>query len=149
MDMLSIEGLEIETTIGVLDWERQIKQKLCFDLAWGVDVAMVANTDDIAASVDYALLSQMFQDFVENSAFFLIETLAESAAEFLLSTFKLPWLRLKLTKPGVINYAKSVSVTIERSSVLSAVETAKNRSFNCAEYTTTAHGRACYGDGNS
>ena len=131
MDRLSIEGLEIETTIGVLDWERQIRQKLCFDLAWEVDVAMVANTDDIAASVDYMSLSRAFQDFVEKSAFFLIETLAEKAAEFLLSTFQLPWLRLKLTKPGVIHHAKNVSVTIERS------------------FTATAHGRACYGDGNS
>lgn len=130
MDSLAIEGLEIEATIGVLDWERQIKQKLCFDLAWGVDVAVVANSDDIAASVDYALLSRMFQAFVENSAFFLIETLAEKAAEFLVSTFKLPWLRLTLTKPGVIPHAKKVSVTIER----------------CF---TTAHGRAGYGDGNS
>lgn len=118
MDSLFIENIKIEATIGMQDWERQIRQTLYFDLAFGIDAARTASTDDITDSKDYAIISRAFQDFVESSEFFLIETLAEKAAAFLLSKFELPWVRLKLTKPGIIRNAKSVSVTIERHSMV-------------------------------
>jgi dihydroneopterin aldolase len=114
MDILSIEQLKITATIGVNDWERQIKQVLFFDLQWEVDAAKVAATDQISQATDYAAISQALQTFVEASAFLLIETLAENSAQFLLSTFKFEWLKLKLSKPGADNHAKEVSITIER-----------------------------------
>jgi dihydroneopterin aldolase len=118
MDILSIEQLKIATTIGVLDWERQIKQMLYFDLDFAVDAASVASIDSIENGLDYAKVSTALQEFVEQNKFFLIETLAEKAAAFLLSTFKLTWLRLKLTKPGIIHNAKNVAITIERGSMV-------------------------------
>lgn len=114
MDILSIEQLKISTTIGVNDWERQIKQILYFDLQWEVDAAKVASTDQISQATDYAAVSQAFQAFVEASAFLLIETLAEKSAQFLLSTFRFEWIKLKLSKPGADNHAKEVSITLER-----------------------------------
>lgn len=115
MDILSIEHLKIETTIGVLDWERQIKQMLCFDLQWVIDAAKVAKTDNIAdAGDDYAAVSKALQTFVEEHHFFLIETLAEKLAEFLLSAFTFGGLKLKVSKPGAISNAQNVAVTIER-----------------------------------
>lgn len=114
MDILSIENLKIETTIGVLDWERQIKQMLCFNLQWSIDAAKVAKTDHIADASDYAAVSKAFQTFVEDHHFFLIETLAEKSAEFLLKTFNFEGLKLKVSKPGAISNAQNVAVTIER-----------------------------------
>jgi 7,8-dihydroneopterin aldolase/epimerase/oxygenase len=117
MDILSIEKLKVETTIGVLDWERQIKQTLYFDLQWSTDAAKLAETDAISDALDYSLISSALQKFVEESTFFLIETLAEKAAEFLFSNFHIDWLKIKLTKPGAINHAQNVSVSIERNSI--------------------------------
>ena len=37
MDLVFIEQLEVITTIGVYDWEQQIKQKLVFDIEMGHD----------------------------------------------------------------------------------------------------------------
>ena len=115
MDILSIEKLKIETTIGVLDWERQIKQIVYVDLQWSTDAAQLAKTDAIANALDYSKMSSALQKFVEESAFFLIETLAEKSAEFLLSTFKIDWIKIKVSKPGAIHDAQNVSISIERS----------------------------------
>ena len=42
------------------------------------------------------------------------ETFAERLAELLMSEFQIPWLHLKLTKPGAVPAAKGVGVEIER-----------------------------------
>ena len=39
MDKVFIEGLEIETLIGIYDWERRIRQPLVFDLEMSFDTA--------------------------------------------------------------------------------------------------------------
>lgn len=129
MDILSIEQLKVTTTIGVHDWERQIKQTLYFDLQWEVDVAKVAQTDQISEATDYVEVSEVLLSFTRENAFFLIETLAERAAQFLLSHFKFNWIKIKITKPGVIRDAKNVSITVERRF---DVTTFNNR--ECASY---------------
>ena len=50
MDKVFIRGLEVLTTIGVYEWEKGIRQKLCFDLEMGFDNRPAAATDD---SVDH------------------------------------------------------------------------------------------------
>lgn len=114
MDILSIEQLKVTTTIGVYDWERQIKQTLFFDLQWEVDAVKVAQTDHISSATDYVKVTEVLLGFAAENTFFLIETLAERAAQFLLSHFKFNWLKIKVTKPGVIRDAKNVSIAIER-----------------------------------
>ena len=54
--------------------------------------------------------------FVEESSFQLVETLAERCAQIVLDEFKVPWLRLKLSKPGAVRGSKAVGVVIERGS---------------------------------
>jgi dihydroneopterin aldolase len=51
---------------------------------------------------------------VENSHFELVETLAERCAEIVMQEFKVPWLRLKLSKPGAVTGSKAVGVIVER-----------------------------------
>ncbi|RMU53367.1 hypothetical protein ALP29_200563 [Pseudomonas syringae pv. avii] len=43
-----------------------------------------------------------------------METFAERLAEVLMSEFNIPWLHLKLTKPGAVAAAAGVGVEIER-----------------------------------
>jgi len=52
--------------------------------------------------------------FVEESEFQLVETLAERIAEIILEEFAVDWLRLKLGKPGAVTGSKEVGVIIER-----------------------------------
>ena len=114
MDKVFIEGLEIEALIGIYDWERRIRQTLRFDLEMGFDNRVPAASDDIADTLDYKAVSKRLIAFVGQSGFVLVETLAERCAAIVIEEFGVPWLRLKLSKPGAVRGAQAVGVVIER-----------------------------------
>lgn len=115
MDKVFIEALEIETLIGIYDWERRIRQPLLFDLEMRFDNRKPASTDDIADTLDYKAVSKRLIEYVSQSSFGLVETLAERCAEIVLSEFAVTHVRLKLSKPGAVRGARAVGVIIERS----------------------------------
>ena len=117
MDKVFIEGLEIEALIGIYDWERRIRQTLRFDLEMGFDNRKPAASDAITDTPDYKAVSKRLVEFVGQSDFGLVETLAERCAAIVLEEFGVPWLRLKLSKPGAVRGAQAVGVVIERSRV--------------------------------
>jgi len=114
MDIVYIRELKIETVIGIFDWERSIRQKVILDLEMAADIQAAAETDQIAQALDYNAVSQRVIQFVEGSEFKLIETLAERVASLVLEEFSVPWLRLRLSKPGAVKGAKDVGVLLER-----------------------------------
>ena len=115
MDKVFIEALEIETVIGIYDWERKIRQPLLFDIEMGFDNRVPAASDDIADTLDYKAVSKRLIAYVSASSFGLVETLAERCVELILAEFPVAQLRLKLSKPGAVRGAKAVGVIIERS----------------------------------
>ena len=115
MDKVFIEGLEIEALIGIYDWERRIRQTLRFDLEMAFDNRVPAASDDIADTLDYKAVSKRLVEFVGQSDFGLVETLAERCAAIVTEEFGVQWLRLKLSKPGAVRGAQAVGVVIERS----------------------------------
>jgi len=115
-DTVFIEDLRIETVIGIYDWERRIRQVVALDLEMAFDNRRPAASDRIEDTLDYKAVSKRLIAFVEAAHFELVETLAERCAEIVLREFKVPWLRLKLAKPGAVRGSKSVGVMIERGS---------------------------------
>ncbi|MBD9369922.1 dihydroneopterin aldolase [Xanthomonas sp. XNM01] len=115
MDKVFIEGLEIDALIGIYDWERRIRQTLRFDLEMAFDNRVPAASDDIAHTLDYKAVSKRLIAFVQQSDYGLVETLAERCAAIVLDEFRVPWVRLKLSKPGAVRGAQAVGVMIERS----------------------------------
>ena len=113
-DTVFIEDLRIETVIGIYDWERRIRQVVALDLEMAFDNRRPAASDRIEDTLDYKAVSKRLIAFVEAAHFELVETLAERCAEIVLREFKVPWLRLKLAKPGAVRGSKSVGVMIER-----------------------------------
>ena len=58
MDRVFIEGLQIETLIGIYDWERRIRQPLVFDIEMAFDNSKPASTDAIEDTLDYKAVSK-------------------------------------------------------------------------------------------
>ena len=54
-------------------------------------------------------------EYVGQSGFGLVETLAERCAAIILDEFGVSRVRLKLSKPGAVRGARAVGVVIERS----------------------------------
>ena len=113
-DKVFIEGLEIETLIGIYDWERRIRQTLVFDIEMAFDNRIPAASDDIALTLNYKDVSKRLIEYVGQSGFGLVETLAERCAEIILGEFNVAHVRLKLSKPGAVRGARAVGVIIER-----------------------------------
>jgi dihydroneopterin aldolase len=116
-DRVLIEGLEIRTVIGIYDWEREIRQTVRLDLEMAWDISAAARSDDIADALDYKAVSKRLISFVESSSFGLIEALAEHCASIVMEEFTVPWLRLKMSKPGAVRGSENVAVLIERGSL--------------------------------
>ena len=114
MDTVFIEDLRIETVIGIYDWERQIRQVVALDLEMAFDNRKPAASDRIEDTLNYKAVSKRLIAFVEGSTFELVETLAERCAEIVMNEFQVPWLRLRLAKPGAVRGSKAVGVVIER-----------------------------------
>lgn len=114
MDTVFIESLEVDTVIGAYDWERTIRQKLLVDVQMGWDNRPCAADDALHLALDYAAVSLRINQFAQSSQFELVETFAEKLAAVLMAEFNIPWLRLKITKPGAVADARGVGVEIER-----------------------------------
>ncbi|RMG92980.1 MAG: dihydroneopterin aldolase [Zetaproteobacteria bacterium] len=113
-DLVVIEGLEVRTVIGIYDWEREIRQTVRLDLEMAWDISKAAAKDNIDDALDYKAVAKRLIAHVEQASYGLIEALAESCARIVLNEFGVPWLRLKLSKPGAVRGSENVAVVIER-----------------------------------
>jgi dihydroneopterin aldolase len=114
MDTIFIRELAVETIIGIFDWEREIKQRVFFDIEMAVDCARAAASDSVDDTLNYKAVSKRVIAFVEDSQFQLVETLAERVAGLITQEFGVPWVRLTVNKRGALRGAIDVGVTIER-----------------------------------
>ncbi|OIO54246.1 MAG: dihydroneopterin aldolase [Alphaproteobacteria bacterium CG_4_10_14_0_2_um_filter_63_37] len=114
-DIVLIEGLVVDTVIGIYDWEREIRQHVRIDLEMAWDNRPAGASDDIVDALDYKKVSKRIIALVREAEFFLVEKLAEEIAATVLSEFNVAWLQLKLSKPGAVRGAENVGVRIQRS----------------------------------
>lgn len=114
MDIIFLGGLEIETIIGIYDWERVTKQTVILDIEMAFDIQKAAETDDIQYTLDYKTVSRRVISFVEASQFFLVEKLISEIADIIRNEFNVPWVKITLNKKGAISGASDVGIIIER-----------------------------------
>lgn len=113
-DQVCIEGLTIDTIIGVYDWEKQQTQRLVVDVAMAWDIQAAAAHDDINAALDYAKVSDAITQWVQSKPRELIETVAEGIAQLILGQFDVTNVDVKVSKPGAVPNASNVAVRIQR-----------------------------------
>ena len=114
-DTIFLHDLRIETIVGIWDWERKIRQTVSIDLEMGVDIRRAAASDHIDDTLNYKNVAKRVQQFVGESEFQLVETMAEKIATTILEEFDIPWIQVRVNKPGAIRGAKDVGVRIRRS----------------------------------
>lgn len=114
MDIVFLRELRIETTIGIYTWERQIRQPVVLDIEMGTDISRAAATDHIDDTLNYKAVAKRLIEFVGESEFQLVETLAEEICRVIREEFEVPWVRLTLNKKGAVRGAEGVGIIIER-----------------------------------
>lgn len=114
MDIIYVEDLRVDTVIGVWDWERRIRQTVAIDLEMAADIRRAAASDALDDTLNYKAVAKRLIEFVGQSEFQLIESLAEHVARIVREEFDVPWVRVRLSKPGAVRGARNVGVVIER-----------------------------------
>jgi dihydroneopterin aldolase len=114
MDSIFLNDLKVETIVGIWDWERKIRQTVSIDLQLGADIKRAAASDSIDDTLNYKLVAKRVQQFVSESSFKLVESLAENIAEVVIAEFEVPWVEVRVNKPGAIRGARDVGVNIRR-----------------------------------
>ena len=115
-DLIFIEGLRVDAVIGVYAHERLAPRPLVFDIQMRFDNRIPALSDALADALDYHAVSMRLLEFIGQSHFNLVETLAEQCAALVISEFGAAGVRLKLSKPRAFEQADVVGVVIERGS---------------------------------
>ena len=114
MDIVFIRDLRLDTRIGAYETERRQVQTLQFELELGRDRLQACATDRLADTMDYAEVVKAIQTVLAQHEFHLLEPLAEAIAQHLRDRFDARWIRLEVSKVGVVPGARQVGVRIER-----------------------------------
>ena len=59
MDIVYIRELEIETIIGIYDWEREQRQVVSLDLEMGTDISLAASSENIENTLYYKAVASL------------------------------------------------------------------------------------------
>ena len=114
MDIIFINQLELQTIIGIHDWERQATQPIILDIEIACSTITAAQTDDIADCIDYFSVSERMKQLAAEHNFQLVESWVEEASRIILYEFGAQQVKIKLSKPNAVPEAQGVGVIIER-----------------------------------
>ncbi len=114
MDYIYIRDLQVRCVIGVYEVERANRQDVFINIRLGGDFRAAAASDDIADAIDYKTLKQRLLAHVEQSAYRLIESMAERLAAICLEHPKVQEVQDAIDKPGALRFARSVAVEVTR-----------------------------------
>ncbi len=114
MDRIYIRDLLLRCVIGVYPEERRERQDIIVNVTLAGDFSAAGRSDDLADAVDYKVTKKAIIRLVEDSAFNLVETLAERIAEVCLANARVRQATVTVDKPGALRFARSVALEITR-----------------------------------
>lgn len=116
MDEIFIKDLLVQAVIGVYEWERKQPQNILINIRMFTNTELAAQTDDLKDCVDYGDITKKVQLFVEQSARFTVEALAEDIANLCLGLKNINYVIVRVEKPGAVKGTASVGIQINRKS---------------------------------
>jgi dihydroneopterin aldolase/D-erythro-7,8-dihydroneopterin triphosphate epimerase len=114
MDRIYIRDLSLRCIIGLYPEERTNKQDVIINITMETDLRAAGASDALEDTVDYKSIKLAILDFVENSSFKLIESLAEGIAALCLSDARVECATVTIDKPGALRFCRSVAVEVTR-----------------------------------
>lgn len=113
-DIVLIDSLELEASIGVFDWEKKIKQRLEFNLELYCDFSKASQSDDLHDAVNYALVCEEIEALLLAKHYQLLEFLADKICRHLFDCFAVSAIKLSIFKPEAVAKTKHVGVEVFR-----------------------------------
>lgn len=109
--IIKIENLRLRTIVGIYEWEKKDRQDLVINVELEFDGSRASDSDNIEDTVDYKKITKKIIKFVEGNSFNLLEKIAGGIADISLENMNVYKSVVKISKPGALRFADSVSVT--------------------------------------
>jgi dihydroneopterin aldolase len=116
VDIIFLHEYKLALVIGVYEWERRLPQTVQLDIEIGLPSSRAGETDRVEDTIDYGKVIEAIDASVQQHHFDILEALAEHIAHLIRTDFKAPWVRLSITKLGMLRHIKRVGLIIERGS---------------------------------
>ena len=113
MDIIFLNGMAVETLVGVYEWERQHSQTLYLDLQVGI-AANSQRNDDLNLTLSYADIAHIVRTELAVQTFQLLESVGEHIAQVLLQQAGVLEVTVKVMKPGILAGVREVGIQITR-----------------------------------
>ena len=117
-DEIHIEQLEVSSIIGVSEHERKTPQRLTINISFWPRRQTQDMADKIGQTINYAVVAEETQRFVQDLSVNLIETLADMLAVHLLKNFPIQKITVEIRK-FPLEHAKYVSAIVTRNAAAS------------------------------
>jgi dihydroneopterin aldolase len=118
MDIIFLDKVEVQTKLGVPEWERMLPQTIILDIEISYDLANAGKSDSIADTIDYGAVVGRIRSTLNNHSFQLVEALAEHVCQLILLEFAALHVKIKVAKPGILPGLGALGVIIERSRII-------------------------------
>ena len=96
---IEIQGLSLYTQHGVSDAERELGQRLVFDVAFELDECDATVTDRVEDTVDYGEVCEQVALAAQERSYRTLERLCTAVADRLIDRFGAESVRVKAAKP--------------------------------------------------
>jgi len=110
-----VKDLRVRCIVGILPREREEEQEILVDVEMQHDFAAAAATEDVTTTVDYAEVSTVLTEWIQERRFQLIETMAVEGCDLILERWPgVAYVRLTIKKPDAVPAARYTAVTFDR-----------------------------------
>ncbi len=97
--MVRLRGVSVHTHHGVGQAEREVGQRMVFDLDLTLDGCDAAETDELAGTVDYAEVTALLVNAATETSYSTLERLTRVIAERIVARFEVSRVRVSACKP--------------------------------------------------
>jgi dihydroneopterin aldolase len=118
-DKIVLEGMIFYGFHGASSAEQEVGQRFVVDLEAEFDLSAAGRSDDIVATINYSKLFKLAKEILEGPSRKLLENIAETLAQRVLSEYPVDAVRVRVKKPeapikgSVLSYA-GVDITRRR-----------------------------------
>jgi len=112
MATIRITNLKLRTIIGINDWERKHKQDVMINIKMEFDASKSIESDAIADTVDYKVITKHIIKEVESSDFQLLEKLTQLVLNIVMEHPQVQEATVRVDKPFALRFADSVSIEL-------------------------------------
>ena len=115
-NVVFIHGLVIEAIVGIFPVERLIRQQVIIDIEMTTCFNAIIASNSMEDGVNYQAVAERVSQVVQAEEFELLEVMADTLANTLLSEFAISDVVISCKKPQAVKHTQSVGVRIRRSS---------------------------------